>query len=49
MPLTAIFSIMLVSDYIHEVEKGVLTSMGYQKYATWINLLGYWIIGIPMA
>lgn len=40
---------MLIGDYVHEVERGVLTAVGYQKYATYINLFGYWLVGIPLA
>lgn len=49
LPLTGIYAVMLISDYLHEVELGILLAMGYQKYATWVNLLGYWLIGIPFA
>ena len=29
--------------------QGIIKAMGYQKYATYICLVGYWIISIPLA
>ena len=47
--LTIIYWIILISDYVHEVENGILIAVGNQATASIINFCGYWLVGIPLA
>ena len=47
--LTTIYCVMLIADYVHEVENGILIAVGNQATASIVNFWGYWLVGIPLA
>jgi MATE family multidrug resistance protein len=45
LPIAALFQI---SDGVQVVGCGILRGMGRTRPAAWFNLLGYWLLGLPL-
>ena len=46
--LIIIYYVMLISDYVYEVEIGILIAIGNQVNAFVIIFCGYWHLRIPL-
>ncbi|CAI2387247.1 unnamed protein product [Moneuplotes crassus] len=46
--MLALFVFLGFGKYIQAISQGVIKAMGFQKYATVICLVGYWIVSLPI-
>lgn len=49
IPLMMVAAVFQLSDGVQAVGAGVLRGAGDTRYTFWANLLGHWVIGLPLA
>ena len=47
--LVPVYALIVICDYMQGVQWGIIRGMGYQKFASIIITISYWIVAIPTA